>query len=196
MKRHFSKYLAAFLALALLCAALALPAAAAIPANYAADVVTITNQRRAEAGLSALAGNNRALNNAAQKRAEEIATTFAHERPDGRETFTVLAEYGVSYIYAGENIAYGYPTAAAVMEGWMNSTGHRANILKNSFTHIGVGVYEKSGTLYCVQLFIGDGTGGNDQSNADDAGFGGQILNFFQTIWNYIVGWFRSIFGV
>ncbi len=63
---------------------------------------------------------------------------------------------GGSYRAAGENIAYGQRSAEQVMEGWMNSSGHRANILNAQYTAIGVGVYRSaSGTLHWVQLFIG-----------------------------------------
>lgn len=58
-------------------------------------------------------------------------------------------------MHVGENIAMGYPTAEAVMDGWMNSDGHRKNILNSDFTKIGIGVYSSGGTLYWVQLFVG-----------------------------------------
>ena len=73
-----------------------------------------------------------------------------------REAVTALKEQGASYRAAGENIAYGQRSAEQVMEGWMNSSGHRANILNAQYTAIGVGVYRSaSGTLHWVQLFIG-----------------------------------------
>lgn len=59
----------------------------------------------------------------------------------------------MSFHAAGENIAYGQSTAAAVMEAWMNSPGHKANILNESFSRLGVGLADNNGTLYWVQLF-------------------------------------------
>jgi uncharacterized protein YkwD len=64
-----------------------------------------------------------------------------------------LKEYGISYQSAGENIAYGQKTPEAVMNAWMNSSGHRANILKNGFGKVGIGVYKVNGVLYWTQLF-------------------------------------------
>ncbi|MDR3313909.1 MAG: CAP domain-containing protein [Oscillospiraceae bacterium] len=195
MKQTITKWGALLLALALLCTALALPVAAAVPANYATDVVALVNSERAKAGLGALAGNNQALNNAAQKRATEIVTKFAHERPDGSSCFTVLEDYGVSYVTCGENIAYGYSTAAAVMEGWMNSSGHKANILHTSFTHIGVGVVESGGTIYCVQLFTGDGSGSGGSTNTNNTA----SLSLWDRIYKFFVdvlAWFLRPFVI
>ena len=89
-------------------------------------------------------------------RAREIEGAFSHTRPNGSSFSTALKEQGASYRAAGENIAYGQRSAEQVMEGWMNSSGHRANILSAQYTAIGVGVYRSaSGTLHWVQLFIG-----------------------------------------
>lgn len=109
------------------------------------------NQERSAAGLSSLTYCD-ALQGAADTRAREIITAFSHTRPDGTQCFTA---FNVSYQAAGENIAYGYKSAASVMDGWMNSPGHRSNILSENFTQIAVGVVEENGVLYWVQLFIG-----------------------------------------
>lgn len=61
----------------------------------------------------------------------------------------------MTYRTAGENIAYGQSTPAEVMNGWMNSSGHRANILKSDFKEIGIAAFYKNGRYYWVQLFIG-----------------------------------------
>lgn len=114
----------------------------------------LCNIERANNGLPALSAGNSTLTAAAQKRATEIVQSFSHTRPDGRSTFTVLADYGISYRAAGENIAYGQSTPAEVVEGWMNSSGHRANILNSAYTQIGVGCYSSGGRLYWTQLFI------------------------------------------
>lgn len=121
--------------------------------KFADEVLKLVNEERAKAGLSALTTNT-TLQNAANKRAQEIVSSFSHTRPDGRSTFTVLDEYKISYRAAGENIAYGQRTASEVMNGWMNSSGHRANILGSQFGKVGIGVYKASnGTYYWTQLF-------------------------------------------
>lgn len=125
------------------------------PAEYAEAVVRLVNQERAKAGLNSLSVNQAAAA-AANVRAGEIAGTFSHTRPDGSAFSTALDEQNVAYYAAGENIAYGQRSAEQVMESWMNSSGHRANILNAQYTAIGVGVHRSaSGTLYWVQLFIG-----------------------------------------
>jgi uncharacterized protein YkwD len=120
--------------------------------NYADQVLKLVNQERAKAGLPALT-TNKTLQAAANKRAQEIVQSFSHTRPNGSSPFTVLKEYGISYQSAGENIAYGQKTPEAVMNAWMNSSGHRANILKNGFGKVGIGVYKVNGVLYWTQLF-------------------------------------------
>lgn len=120
--------------------------------SEAAEVIRLVNEERAKEGLPALKTAS-ALTQAAQVRAEELLTLFSHTRPDGRSCFTALGEAGVRYRAAGENIAMGYPTPAAVVEGWMNSPGHRANILNASYTTIGVG-YNSQRNCW-VQMFVG-----------------------------------------
>jgi uncharacterized protein YkwD len=78
---------------------------------------------------------------------------FSHTSPTFGSTFSLLKTHGISYRAAGENIAMGYTTPEAVMNGWMNSSGHRANILSANFTLIGVG-YVASGN-YWTQVFVG-----------------------------------------
>lgn len=122
--------------------------------EFAAEVVRLVNQEREKAGLSPLTVNAQAAE-AAQVRAGEIENLFSHTRPDGTSFVTALQEAGVSYRGAGENIAYGQKTPEQVMEGWMNSQGHRANILNPNFTAIGVGYYQNSrGVSYWTQLFV------------------------------------------
>ena len=122
--------------------------------EFAAEVVRLVNQEREKAGLSPLTVNAQAAE-AAQVRAGEIEYLFSHTRPDGTSFVTALQEAGVSYRGAGENIAYGQKTPEQVMEGWMNSQGHRANILNPNFTAIGVGHYQNSrGVSYWTQLFV------------------------------------------
>ena len=121
---------------------------------FANQVVKLVNEERAKAGLSPLTVNSKAAN-AAQTRAREIEKSFSHTRPDGSSFNTALTEAGVSFRGAGENIAYGQTTPQQVMEGWMNSSGHRANILNANYTSIGVGHYKNgAGVDYWTQLFI------------------------------------------
>lgn len=116
-------------------------------------VASLVNAARRDAGLSELE-LDADLCAAAQARAQEIAQSFSHTRPDGSSCFTILEEFGISYRAAGENIAMGQRTPEEVMDGWMNSSGHRANILKGTFTSIGVGYYvDGAGAAHWVQIF-------------------------------------------
>lgn len=120
----------------------------------AAEAVTsLVNAARRDAGLSELE-LDADLCAAAQARAQEIAQSFSHTRPDGSSCFTILEEFGISYRAAGENIAMGQRTPEEVMDGWMDSSGHRANILNGTFTSIGVGYYvDGAGAAHWVQIF-------------------------------------------
>lgn len=122
-------------------------------ASYVQQVIDLVNEERAKAGLSPLTESS-SVAQAADIRAKEIATSFSHTRPDGSSFSTALQQSGASYRGAGENIAYGQRTPEAVMNSWMNSQGHRANILNENYTTIGVGYYEDAnGTDYWTQLF-------------------------------------------
>ena len=91
---------------------------------------------------------------AANVRAKEIKQKFSHTRPDGSSFSSVLREQGVSFRGSGENIAWGQKSPEQVMNAWMNSDGHRANILNKNFKNIGVGHYvDANGVNYWVQLF-------------------------------------------
>lgn len=121
--------------------------------SYANEVLTLVNEQRSQAGLGALSWDSN-LASAANVRAKEIVSSFSHTRPDGSACFTAVVNDG-SYMTLGENIAYGYTGASSVMNGWMNSEGHRANILNGSFTKLGVSCYYENGTYYWVQIFGG-----------------------------------------
>jgi|LFRM01.1.fsa_nt_gb uncharacterized protein YkwD len=120
--------------------------------SYAEEVLRLVNIEREKAGLPALTTNSE-LKAAADKRAQEIKASFSHTRPDGSKFSTVLKEYGISFRTAGENIAYGQRSPQEVVNAWMNSPGHRANILNSSFGKIGIGVYQSGGVIYWTQLF-------------------------------------------
>ena len=127
-------------------------------ANYstqAQEVLAQCNAQRQANGIAALSLDPE-LTKATNIRAQEIATLFSHTRPDGRKCFTVLDQIGYSYWSAGENIAAGYGNSSAVMNGWMNSPGHRSNILNAGFKRLGVGyVYIPNSEYgyYWVQIF-------------------------------------------
>lgn len=117
--------------------------------SFAEQMLALVNQARAEAGVAPLTLDSK-LCDAADKRAVEITSYFSHTRPNGSDCFTIFDEFGISCWGGGENIAMGSSDAQTIFNMWMNSPGHRANILKSSFTTIGIG---KSG-VYWVQLFL------------------------------------------
>jgi len=120
--------------------------------QFLVEVVRLVNVERAKAGLNELTSDAK-IQAAAYVRSTEQQQQFSHTRPNGTSCFTALAEQGVSYSGSGENIAMGQKTPAEVMNAWMNSEGHRANILNKNFTNIGVGYYENNGTAYWTQMF-------------------------------------------
>lgn len=120
--------------------------------SAAQAVLAEVNAARAQNGLSALTLDAN-MNRAAAVRAAELAQSFSHTRPNGSRGLTALNEAGVSYRTAGENIASGQQSAQAVVSAWMNSSGHRANILSASFGRMGVGQATIGGRTYWVQLF-------------------------------------------
>lgn len=121
--------------------------------SYAEQVVALVNTERAKAGLNALTLDTE-IASAALVRAKETEISFSHTRPDGRGFSSVLTDNGIKFNGAGENIAWGQRSPEEVMNAWMNSEGHRANILNPKFTKIGVGYYQNAaGRNYWTQLF-------------------------------------------
>lgn len=121
--------------------------------SFIKEVVNLVNAERAKEGLSPLTIDTK-VQAAAQVRAMECEQLFSHTRPNGTSFATALKEQNVSYRSAGENIAWGQQTPQEVVTAWMNSSGHRANIMNENFTTIGVGYYENArGTDYWCQLF-------------------------------------------
>ena len=122
--------------------------------NYENEVIRLVNEIRAEYGLKPLTANWE-LSRIARYKSEDMSNNryFSHTSPTYGTPFQMIKAFGLSYRSAGENIAYGYGTPAAVVNGWMNSSGHRANILNASYTQIGVG-YCANGN-YWTQMFIG-----------------------------------------
>ena len=118
-------------------------------------VLALCNIERAAAGVPPLVASS-PLDLVATFRSEDMATRdyFSHTDPDGNSPFWHIKQAGISYRSAGENIAYGYRTPEAVVEGWMTSEGHRKNILSTSFGKLGVGyALNSDGTPYWTQLF-------------------------------------------
>ncbi|MBO9540104.1 hypothetical protein J7643_05875 [bacterium] len=134
------------------------------PANDLAGAEAIvfqqTNEERAKVGAKALASDPQ-LNALARSRSEDMVKRnyFDHVTPDGKKVFDMLKEMGFAYSTAGENIAYNsYPLSQSpqrAMTAWMNSSGHKANILNTRFGRIGVGAYKRSsdGAIFYTQVF-------------------------------------------
>ncbi|QHY97019.1 General stress protein 16U [Streptomyces sp. S4.7] len=124
-------------------------------ASVASDVVALTNAERTAARLRPLSDDPR-LTTAAQAHSDEMVARgfYSHTSPDGRQPWDRAAAAGCTHRGTGENIACGQRSAAEVVRGWMDSPGHRANILKPDFTHIGIGFHGggEAGT-YWTQLF-------------------------------------------
>ena len=119
---------------------------------YAQEVLKLVNEKRSANGLSPLSFDTK-VQKAADTRAEEIKKNFSHTRPDGKSFSTALSDVGAVFSGAGENIAIGQKTPEEVVSAWMNSSGHRANILNSKYKYIGIGCV-KSGSGYAwTQLF-------------------------------------------
>ena len=121
--------------------------------SYENEVIRLVNEIRGSYGLKPLTAKWE-LSRIARYKSEDMSDNkyFSHTSPTYGTPFQMIKAFGLSYRSAGENIAYGYGTPAAVVNGWMNSSGHRANILNASYTQIGVG-YCASGN-YWTQMFI------------------------------------------
>ena len=121
---------------------------------FESEVVRLVNEIRAENGLKPLTQDWQ-LSRVARYKSQDMRDLgyFSHTSPTYGSPFNMMKSFGISYKTAGENIAKGYSTPKAVVNGWMNSPGHRANILNSSYTHIGVG-YVASGN-YWTQMFVG-----------------------------------------
>ena len=121
--------------------------------TYAEQIVALVNVEREKVGLAPVTLSTE-LGQAAMIRAKEIEVSFSHTRPNGSYFTSVLQENGITYRLAGENIAWGQKSPEEVMNAWMNSAGHRANILNPNFKELGVAHYQNArGVNYFVQLF-------------------------------------------
>ncbi len=130
-----------------------IPAVSSSVTAYEAEVVRLVNEIRAENGLKPLTQDWQ-LSRVARYKSQDMKDLgyFSHTSPTYGSPFEMMKSFGISYRSAGENIAKGYSSPQAVVNAWMNSPGHRANILNPSYTHIGVG-YVVSGNHW-TQMFI------------------------------------------
>ncbi|MGO0884066.1 CAP domain-containing protein [Clostridioides difficile] len=124
---------------------------------YQKEVVDLVNVERSKAGLNPLTLDADVSNVATKKSQDMIDNNyFAHNSPTYGSPFDMLKKFGISYKTAGENIAMGQKTPKEVVNAWMNSEGHRKNILNPNYSKIGVGVAQKSGgSIYWTQIFVG-----------------------------------------
>lgn len=120
------------------------------------QVIRLVNIQRSRQGLNPLAKNT-SLSTVARYKSQDMINKhyFSHMSPTYGSPFKMMETFGIRFSAAGENIAMGQKTAAEVMVAWMNSPGHRANILSPAYTQIGVGLaVDKYGTHYWTQQFI------------------------------------------
>lgn len=124
--------------------------------QFEREIIRLTNVERSQKGLAPLKAHGE-LSKVARLKSEDLRDKnyFSHDSPTYGSPFDMIKKFGIKYSSAGENIAAGYSTPEQVVQGWMNSEGHRANILDKNFTHIGVG-YAKGGSYghYETQMFI------------------------------------------
>jgi len=123
-------------------------------ATSSASVITLTNSERTGQGVPALSQNSK-LVSAATAKAQHMCTHdyWAHIAPDGTTGWDFMAASGYRYVMAGENLAHGYATGTAVVQAWMESPGHRDNLLSPDFTEIGIGMASCRNTEIVVALY-------------------------------------------
>lgn len=142
----------------ILCLVFLLPNLALASSINASELIKLTNEKRAEEGLEYLTPNHY-LTQAAHKKASDMIENqyFAHTTPKGKPFYEWIEENGYHYLYAGENLAIDFKTNQATVKAWMESPTHRANILNNNYTDIGLvtlrGEWEGRETIVVVQMF-------------------------------------------
>ena len=125
--------------------------------SYQQQVLDLVNAERTKRGISTLTLDSN-LSSVATKKSQDMVNKnyFDHTSPTYGSPFDMMKQFGISYRTAGENIAKGQKTPQEVVTAWMNSEGHRKNILNPNFTNLGVGIAKDSkGTTYWTQMFIG-----------------------------------------
>lgn len=125
--------------------------------SFQKEVLRLVNVERSKMGLKELTLNTELSRVATLKSQDMIDKNyFSHTSPTYGSPFDMMKKFNISYRIAGENIAMGQKTPAQVVEAWMNSEGHRANILNANYTDLGVGIAKSfKGTIYWTQMFIG-----------------------------------------
>lgn len=127
--------------------------------SFEVQVLDLVNKERAKVGLKALKLNS-SLTNVAKIKSKDMhdLNYFSHNSPTYGSPFDMMQQFNITYRAAAENIAAGYTTPESVMTGWMNSPGHKANILNKSFTEMGIGIYkgDRGYKNYWTQMFIGN----------------------------------------
>jgi len=123
--------------------------------DFEEQVVNLVNMEREQRGINPLIANPE-LTRVARYKSQDMESNnyFSHQSPNYGSPFDMLRNFGISFLAAGENIAKGQTSAQSVMDAWMNSTGHRENILNPNFTEIGVGYSNNYGVPYWTQMFI------------------------------------------
>ncbi len=123
--------------------------------SMAEQILALVNAERKKAGVDPLTLSTE-VSSVAQVKSDDMAKNgyFDHNSPTYGSPFTMLSDFGVTYRTAGENIAKGQQTPEAVMNAWMNSSGHKANILSPNFKQLGVGYSANNGSPVWVQMFI------------------------------------------
>lgn len=118
------------------------------------EILGLVNMERQKAGLAPFL-HSEELSKVARAKSQDMAKNnyFSHNSPTYGDPFTMIRNFGIQYRTAGENIAKGYSSAQSVMNGWMNSSGHRANILNPAFGKIGIGYANIDGISYWTQIF-------------------------------------------
>lgn len=187
MKKNFNRIISTILCITLLIGLIPLTSHAAAPSSKAVlytegtlheaqtrEVLRLVNEERSKVGAAPLVMTD-SQEDMAQVRALELIAQFSHTRPNGESCFSIADDFGISYSSAGENIAFGQTNASEVMYSWMNSDGHRQNILNPDFTHIGIGCFEYYGSKYWVQFFTSNpsDTTAAPSNGYDNLGVGG-----------------------
>ncbi|MCT1904711.1 CAP domain-containing protein [Oceanobacillus sojae] len=122
--------------------------------QFEQEVVDLTNQEREKQGLAPLELDTE-LSKVAREKSKDMQANnyFDHNSPNYGSPFDMMQSFGIDYSTAGENIAQGQQSPEEVVDAWMNSEGHRENIMNGDFTHIGIGYVEDGN--YWTQMFIG-----------------------------------------
>ncbi|SDH63935.1 CAP domain-containing protein [Desulfosporosinus hippei] len=120
---------------------------------FRSEVIRLINLERTKNGLNPLE-ESQTLTYMATIRAQESMNFFSHTRPDGADAFTIFSDYNLAYTAVGENLSSGFSSPAKLVEAWMTSESHQANILSDKFVCVGTGFYvDENKKIYCSQLF-------------------------------------------